>query len=105
MDQSQNVEPKLKPAKPKAFLRWVWLPLLGGLTGLAIAFWVSQTWPSRWMVDIGLLLFAGSTLYFLVQMIGRLCLRQWRAGLWAFARLSACILALVASVFISMFTA
>jgi hypothetical protein len=101
MQPEQNAESKMA-AKPKPFLRWVWLPFIGALGGLVSAFWLSQSWA----VTAGLLLFAAGTLYFLVQLIGRFCLRQWRAGLWVFARLAAlfaCALALIASALVNTF--
>jgi hypothetical protein len=79
--------------------------LLTALVGLFVAFWVGRWWQSALFSDAGLLLFAASALYFLIQMIGRLCLCQWWGGLWAFTRLSTCILAMIASVLFTMFAA
>jgi hypothetical protein len=103
MEQTKNMDSQVAFEKPKPFLRWVWLPLFVALGGLAMMFQVSETWPPRWMSNVGLFLFVGSALYFLVQMIGRFCLRQWRAGFWALARLAVCLIAFVAVAIITLF--
>ena len=85
-------------ARPKAFLPWVGPPLALAFSGLFLA-WLAMYLNSDWAALVGFGLFGISSLYFLVQMVGRFILRQWRAGLRALACLAACALSF-ASVFV-----
>jgi len=79
----------------RLFLKWAWVPLLATLVGLLTTVVCSTRQAPSWGANVAFGAYAGGVLYFIVQAIGRFCLRQWRGALWASLRLIVCLLLLI----------
>jgi len=78
--------PKNETAKTsKAFLPWVWIPLAALILGFVLFFALLFFETNALLFGLGLVLAA--LLYFFVQSMGRLILRQWKPAATALIRL------------------
>jgi hypothetical protein len=79
----------------RLFLKRAWVPLLVTLAGLLATVVCSTRQASSWSVNVAFGVYALGVLYFVVQAVGRFCLRQWKGALWASLRLIGCSLLLI----------
>jgi hypothetical protein len=99
---NENAVAAASATRPKAFAPWVWIPLLLTLGGFGVYLAAGYGLQLPGLPFAGLILYLSGLFYFLVQMCGRLILKQWRAGFFALARLVICASALVPAFVVSL---
>lgn len=87
MENKTVLETNVAARKEGLFAPWVWKPLLSLLVTLVVALFVSISELASILMDPLWVLCAVILLYFLIQFVGRLFMKQWRGALYAFLRL------------------